>query len=107
MVAALAFVVVALGSAVLLPALMILFALNTAYPLTVLWGWFVVPFGAPALSVPQMLGVLTVVALTKGVKTGTNNKQRTTEDKVGDFVAVAIFPWVTLLCGWLIKAVLL
>lgn len=103
MIQALAYVVVALGSAALLIPVSLLLGVNTAYPLSVLWGWFLVPLGAPALSLAQTMGVVLVVGVFKGVSQ--THSERSTSDKVTDFIGALTYPWFALGIGWVIKAV--
>jgi hypothetical protein len=86
-----------------LVGLMLLFAVNSAFPLTLLWAWFLVPLGAPSLSVAHAMGALTIISLMRGIRPTPPNRE--SKDIAGDVFATATLPWMALLCGWIIKAV--
>ena len=67
--------------------------------LTVLWGWFLVPLGAPALSIPFALGISTIIGLFLQNVSRTKSEGST----VPNLVAQSLLgPLVSLLVGWII-----
>lgn len=85
-------------STLLLALLVIpLTSIFSGYTLSVLWGWFVVPLGVMALTIPQSLGI----ALTVGYITHQRNK---IEEDAGFWNALAVGVCKSLLflgLGWI------
>jgi hypothetical protein len=100
---ALAFVFMLPGLTALLLGVMLLGAVNSAYPLAVLWQWFAVPLGAPSISVPVAMGMLFIYSIFRSVRATPSNRE--TQEKVGDAIGMFLLPWLALLCGWIVKAV--
>lgn len=89
---------------VIIPALSIFWG---GYVGSVLWGWFVVPLGAPPIGTLHSAGLACIVSLFMG-KRGLDleeNSRKSTEDKLVEGLAlVVMLPLVPLVFGWLIKA---
>lgn len=47
-----------------------------AYSLTLLWSWFVVPFGITDITVPWAIGLCCLISLLKGVSHLNNDENR-------------------------------
>lgn len=75
-------------------------ALWSAYALTYLWAWFVVPlFALPALSVPQAYGLMLVTGLFKS--------HRKSPDKIWEIYFIgALGPLAALGVGYILKGYL-
>lgn len=68
------------------------------FVLKVLWGWFFVPLGAPAITIPLALGV----ALTVGMLTHQSTKGDD-EDWPEKLAGAFAGPLIVLLFGWVIR----
>ena len=76
------------------------------WALAVLWGWFIVPFGLPALTIVQAIGVAIVVSHL------THQAQDKDSDKIKDkealdvmveaTVSVVIPPLTAVFLGWIV-----
>ncbi len=87
------------------PAILALSAMWRGYVLSILWGWFIVPFfGAPAISVPVAIGVSLLVAMLTNHKTG--NEAEKEEAAAARFASAIVFafigPAIYLLLGWIV-----
>lgn len=86
------------------PAYFALSAIWKGYVLSVLWGWFVVPLGAPPVTIPVAIGVSLVVSLlTKSVRPTDIDG----ELQLGKQAYIAAAgPALMLFVGWIVKAFL-
>jgi hypothetical protein len=76
----------------------------SGFVLSVLWGWFAAPLGAPVLTVGQACGVRAIV----GYLTFTPPKENEeTSSTAHTIVFAALAPALALFFGWLIKVVIL
>lgn len=74
----------------------ILSAVWSGYVLTVLWGWFIVPFGLPALSISWAFGLILVVSLLR------SPARKPREDETWHVLACyTLGPLFALLFGWI------
>jgi multisubunit Na+/H+ antiporter MnhB subunit len=67
--------------------------------LSILWGWFLVPLGAPALTVSLACGV----ALIATFLTTDKLRERPPREAFDVLAVVVLWPAVSLLIGWCIK----
>jgi len=67
------------------------------------WGWFVLPVFTtlPVLTFVQALGLMFVIGLFKNHITGDNIKDEYKRNKWESALILLIFPWITLIFGWL------
>jgi hypothetical protein len=77
------------------------------YVVSILWGWYVEPLGAPHLSVVRAIGVAMTIALMKSPRLPTH-KESGKEWSPGQQTLMAIFVWglgpaIALLVGWFWK----
>jgi hypothetical protein len=78
-----------------------------AYALTILWGWFVQPLGAPALTVPRALGLTVTVAVLRGKAAGVPTSSKASEMSNADLLRIAV-TWpltvaIALGMGWVYR----
>lgn len=83
--------------------LLVVATLWRAWVLTVLWSWFLIPLGAPAISITSAIGISLVVGMfTSHIQT----KMETATDTstlIGKALGTAIGgPAVVLLIGWIV-----
>ncbi len=78
-------------------------ALFRGWVLSILWGWFMVPLGLPALSVVTCMGVALVIGfLTHQYVDNDNGKDG--GERIARLISFAIlYPLIALLMGWIIK----
>ena len=74
-------------------------ALLRGWVLSILWAWFVVPLGVIAVSVPHAVGLSILITMLTLHKT--EDKDRTTEEKIAAYVMVVIYPLMSLFFGWI------
>ena len=66
--------------------------------LSIMWGWFLVPFGLPHVSVPWAIGLVGVAGIFS------NTTPPLDEDKKNKFaLTVLAKPWLILLVGYIAK----
>lgn len=83
----------------------ILAILFRAWVLTILWGWFVVPYGLPTLTITTALGISLIVGMfTSHLQSKPTEKgSRDISTLVGQVMSQAFgAPLVVLLMGWII-----
>lgn len=88
-----------------------LFALTIAtaifwggYVGSVLWGWFIVPLGVPAIDYLHAVGISCVLQTFLGIRNSSPNKNETAIDVLLEslFYTAAV-PLFALMIGWLVK----
>jgi len=84
---------------ILIPTIAIL----QGWVLTILWSWFIVPtFHAPELSIAVAIGLTLVVGMFKEIKI--NTKEKSSDEKLTEAIAVVIMPFVFLFLGWIVHS---
>ena len=81
-------------------AMIPLLIINSGLAVSILWGWFIVPLGAPQIGVAHAIGISATMFF---VKSG--HVRRDNEDKK-PWVTIAGFfiaPWVSVLVGYIAK----
>lgn len=74
------------------------------YALSVLWGWFLVPLGLPALSIPFAIGVCLVASLASHQYMKFAKDDREWYEDLGLVLGYAFLsPALALLVGWIVK----
>jgi hypothetical protein len=88
----------------LVPLALIFSTIIDGWALSTLWGWFVVPlFKLPALPIFYAMG-LGLIASALHPTVSVNDKDRTTVEKVGVFVArIFVLPVFLVFIGWIIQ----
>lgn len=67
-----------------------------------LWGWFILPLGAPNIQMSQALGIALILSF---VTTHSFNlKDKTTEEKVKEYIMIIIYPLFTVGLGYIYHA---
>lgn len=87
-----------------LPVLIVVSAVWRGYVLTILWGWFAVPyFHLPTITVPVAIGVSLIIGMLAHQQTDCEGKKRDPLDAVvHSLAAIALAPALTLLIGWIV-----
>lgn len=80
-------------------ALFILAILLRGFVLSVLWGWFVVPLGAPEIGVASALGL----AITVGLFQIYRAREESEKEKRITGAALFVSPLMSLLIGWIVQ----
>ena len=83
--------------------LAMLYALYAGWAVSVLWGWFVVPLGPPAIGVMHAAGLLFTAGAARSSKAWIRDEYRPTGRETVMFV---IGPAVAVLLGGFIKALM-
>lgn len=78
---------------------------SEAHVLRVLWGWFVVPLGAPVISGAHAYGI--AVLLMMAQLRFTKDTDDTEEEKVKRATWLAFAPWTILLMGYVCHRIML
>lgn len=86
----------------------VLYMLN-GWVLSILWKWFIVPFGAPNISIPVAIGIAIVIGfLTKQTESkhcvDDRPKETRTIDAVAQIFAAILYPFVALGIGWIVQS---
>ena len=85
-------------------ALLAVSTLWKGYVLSVLWVWFAVPLGAPAVGMIQAMGIALLVSFLTYQHISSPKKEQSTAEAMGDAVAMALmYPLLALCIGWCIK----
>lgn len=87
------------------PALLVLSSMWRGYVLSVLWGWFAVPYlGAPPIGVAAAIGISLLVGMLTNHRTGNEaTKDGSTSERLLSAMAIALIaPALTLLFGWIV-----
>lgn len=76
-----------------------------AWVLTVLWGWFAVPYGAPAIGIATAIGISLIVSMfTHNISKEKSIKIKTMNDFTAEVMGRAFGnPLATLLIGWIVS----
>ena len=72
--------------------------ISYGYVLSVLWGWFIAPFGLPPISAAHAIGLCAVFSVTRGPTITHKGHKPDWAALVGN---VLIGPWVILLVGYI------
>jgi len=86
----------------------LLLSLWRAFVLSILWGWFIVPIGIPALTTLQIWGALIVYGALRPSSIDTDS-QRKEKDAVYQFVSYSMMivgPLIDLGLGFIIKLII-
>ena len=77
------------------------------YVLSILWGWFIVPFvGLPEMNIPTAIGVAALVGLTVMAQSPQSDSKEAGERIVHGVLLIALAPTLALLLGWIVKGFL-
>jgi hypothetical protein len=78
--------------------------LMRAWVFTILWSWFAVPYGLPAISIASAVGIALIVGMfTHGLKREDTVKIKTLSDFTSEVLSRAFgTPLATLLLGWIV-----
>jgi hypothetical protein len=74
-------------------------AMWSGYVLSVMWGWFLVPLGAPKIGVAHAIGIAGLVAMIAK----NSNVSKDDESFIGMLSWVFFKPLITLAGGWVAK----
>ena len=78
-------------------ALIGLLVIQQAWAISVLWGWFIVPLGLPAIGIAAAIGISVTMSAMRGHRKGP-------DDKGWKSIAMAVLhPWFFLAIGWIAK----
>lgn len=78
-------------------ALVVLLAIQQAWAISILWGWFIVPLGVPAIGIAAAVGVSVTVSALRGRRKGPDDEGWKALAKA------ALQPWFCLAVGWTAK----
>ena len=88
---------------ILIPFVLLLaiaFILNTAYPASVLWGWFITPMGFGDIGLFQAAGIMTTISVFR-LRVMPKRIEVSSESETKALISGFISPWILLLFGWL------
>jgi hypothetical protein len=78
-------------------ALILLLIIQQAWAISVLWGWFIVPLGLPAIGIAAAIGISTTMSAMRGRLKGP-------DDEGWKTIAKSVLqPWFCLAIGWIAK----
>lgn len=84
-------------------ATMILSPILRGWVLTILWGWFAVPFGLPVLNIPTAIGVALIVSYLTHQTVDAQPKEESAGEKFATAVVMAfVGPFLTLGFGLIV-----
>lgn len=72
--------------------------------LSILWGWFIVPFGAPALGIAWAIGIAIVVNFLTYQLPNSDDERETTDIIIGWVVHTVAAPFMVLFVAWIVHA---
>lgn len=75
------------------------------WALTMMWGWFVTPFGIQAIGMAHALGLASCIALFHGVSGGSSKSEKSESPAktcAKLFAAVVVVPLIIVGIGWII-----
>ena len=75
--------------------------------LSILWGWFVVPLGVPALSIPMAIGIAVTISFLIFNPNDRDNKMDFStksgiDEAVSKMVNAILYPFIALGIGWIV-----
>lgn len=80
----------------------VIWAVWGGYVLSILWGWFIVPFGLPNITIAEAVGISIIISSFKASDTRTN-KNKSLSTIITESLSTAIIsPGVTLALGWVV-----
>ena len=83
-------------------AIFTLMAIIRGFVLSYLWGWFVVPFGLPELSIPHAIGISLIIGfLTHQIRKEDEKKQP--DEVIGSIGTAIIATGFAFLVGWIVS----
>jgi hypothetical protein len=85
---------------ILIVLLIIPLTLLRGWILLIFWNWFILPLGAPHISLFHSLGI----SLVLNYMIDNENKTKDVEDKVELAISLISRPFFILLLGWIIKS---
>lgn len=94
-----------LGAVLGIPALIALSAMWRGYVLSIIWGWFLVPYlHAPPITVPVAIGISLIVGALTNHRTG---RELEKEESAGaafvrSLLAITLTPATVLLMAWIV-----
>jgi hypothetical protein len=78
-------------------AIILLLIIQQAWAISVLWGWFIVPLGLPAIGIAAAIGISTTMSAMRGRRKGP-------DDEGWKTIAKSVLqPWFCLAIGWIAK----
>lgn len=86
---------------VLLTGLLAGVSILRGWVLSVIWGWFMVPLGAPAIGIAAAIGVALIGHMVAGSWQPT--REQTKEEKQADMFRIFFNPLMTLGIAWVVK----
>jgi len=94
--------------AVIVPLLIVWIAaicVVNGWAISILWGWFLVPLGIPAISVPQAIGIAILTAMLFYHKNPTDNSDDEHKGAkfAGEIIGYTCRPFFALLAGLIVK----
>jgi hypothetical protein len=78
-------------------ALILLLIIQQAWAVSVLWGWFIVPLGLPAIGIAAAIGLSVTMSALRGRRNGPGEKGW------GSLAKTVVQPWFCLGVGWIAK----
>ena len=78
-------------------------AILNGWVLSVVWLWFVVPFGAPTLTIPQAIGISLVAALLTHQENKNDNDDDFTEAIIKAVIVAIASPLMTIGFAYIVK----
>lgn len=87
-------------------SIIVLASITHGFVLSILWGWFLVPLGAPALGIAHTIGI---ALLTRYLTYHHNNCEKEKEENpiVKVVAQVFIHPMMVLFVGWIVHLFLI
>ncbi len=70
--------------------------------LLLLWSWFIIPLGAPEITLAHAIGLGIIISYSTGSKY--DLREKTTEEKIKEFVYLVFAPLFALLIGRITQA---
>lgn len=78
-------------------ALVVLLVIQQAWAISVLWGWFIVPLGLPAIGIASAVGISVTLSAMRGRRKGPD------DEGWKAIAGSALQPWFCLAIGWIAK----
>lgn len=76
---------------------LVLASVVRGFVLSIMWSWFLVPLGVPAISIPLAIGISMLVAML------TNHDAQTNKRGIGEAISIALIgPFVVLALAWVV-----
>ena len=86
---------------ILILLLIVPLTLYRGWILLLLWGWFIIPLGAPGITMAHALGISLIIGF---ITSHYDSRKKTQDEKIEEAIATFAMPTLGLVMGWIFHA---